>query len=346
MDRPTKARRRLLHLKKPAPLVEAAIQGSSVGTELSLPQPAESTAADTMGPVAKVASENLTKHAASPPICLTLATAVNDESVVGGRLRKLPATSDEVLAMRALRGDVDGQLAFLSTLGFPEPRVVSVDSLSRLGSLLRARREWINMGEKPEQSHVASVSGKLRDWNKRDPLSSDILNASTARFEAVARRGAPIVFAALDSTLADDSLPEPLSEGPPRAIQAMIAFAGHGTMSNCGLHFLVPSLAAPVDDPVARAAAAAAMALYLQCCQTIMTFGPLPECHAKSVGSLETAIIDLEPKQKDKTVEKAKHTIIDAATGDGERRACRGGRWAARAGPGGGGALQLTLGVS
>eukprot|EP00928_Gymnodinium_smaydae_P017848 TRINITY_DN16812_c0_g1_i1.p2 TRINITY_DN16812_c0_g1~~TRINITY_DN16812_c0_g1_i1.p2 ORF type:complete len:494 (+),score=148.75 TRINITY_DN16812_c0_g1_i1:219-1700(+) len=234
--------------------------------------------------------------------------------------RLAPPTQAELARAQALRSSLADQLAEIRRLGFPEPRVVPAQSLDRLGSLQRARLEWIKMGGRPEQTHVAAASGQLADWNRRDPLSLAALEKCTDVLGTLALTGASVTFAALSRpSLAageDPSAglpPEPLSECPPRVTAALTVFAqmasstseltGHRGAYAAGNDrpcFLIPSLAGALDDLRARRSAAVAMPLYALCCNAFVSFGAVPDADMELIRGARAEVFDLEPRLREK----------------------------------------------
>ena len=216
-----------------------------------------------------------------------------------GALRTHPATVAEVVAVQALRGSVAQQLAYIASLAFPEPMVVSARHLSKIASLQRARREWSGQGQRAEQSHVAATSGTLADWNNRDPLSSEALDRHVVPLGEVAATGVPICFAALQHPHPSATLP-PLGECPPRVTAALAGLAaeGSGGQGTRMPHVLLPSMAARASEPETRASASAAMLLYVECCSDILTYGPAPAEYGEALRCFEGVVVDLKAHQK------------------------------------------------
>lgn len=217
-----------------------------------------------------------------------------------GEWRTAPATSQEVLALRGMRGDLQQQLRSIIALGFPAPRVVSAKTLDRLGSLQRARKEWQGrvapQEEEPGQTLEAS-SGGLGDWNRRDPLCPAVVDKATVPLTEVGSSTGSdplIAFAALPR----GDLPEVMEECSPRLTAALGAFAA----TSGEMMVLVPSLVASAAPSQAslRASAAAAMPLYLQCCQVVLHFGELPAVDKEAISSLHFEVVDLQPQLREK----------------------------------------------
>lgn len=239
-------------------------------------------------PVNEAKSDELDADASFVVDCVQSPT----KSLAVPTFRSTPATQSEAFRMRGLCGHVFEQLAFLASLGFPEPRVVPVKGLNRLASLRIARQEWITAGGDPEAARVALEKGGPLDWNKRDPLSPQVFHASTIAMRDASARNEFVAFTSLPRG-GTGMLPDPLSEMPQRMLSALVSFAP------CP-HYLVPSLVVGVDDPYMRVSAAAAMPLYIQLCELIVTFGGVPSIDEVAVTGFGVDVIDVEPQQKQK----------------------------------------------
>jgi len=183
-------------------------------------------------------------------------------------------------------------------LRFPEPQVVSARSLDKLASLLRARAQWKALGCEEAAAQLPS-SGRL-DWNRRDPLTSEVINASLVPISDVAACQTFIAFTAISRDCS--TLGSPLVEVSTRIATALGVFAQKtgtsGSHARSGLYFLVPSLASQAGDLDLRTSAAAAMPLYVQCCNLILTVGNLPHHDAEAVQGLE--VVDAEPAYQER----------------------------------------------
>lgn len=216
---------------------------------------------------------------------------------------------DRLAALRSRRGDVDGQLSLLTAWGLPEPLVVPVSAFARLASLQRAQEAWRGSGgQQGAHREVACLGAGLADFNKRDPLSDEIIASC-----AVPLSTAPFAMFAAFSAAADYG--EPLSDCPARltaAIAGLLATAGGHLERSGGAEpaVLLLSLALPRRASAeCKAAAAAARPLFMQCCRSVLTFGQLPAGNAGAC--LDMEVIDFEP-----LLRKREHDAM-ASTGGG-----------------------------
>lgn len=201
----------------------------------------------------------------------------------------------EIVAVRSLRGDVQHQLALLKRLGYPEPKVIPAKIFGHLSSLQRAQQEWKSMGRRAEHDHVGAPSGRLADWNNRDPLQIHTLEASMKPLGEVASSGAAIAFTALERSTG--TALAPLSESPAKVTAALNDFAQQGPPD---LHFLIPSLTVQSQDEKISSSSIAAMPLYAQCCHMILTFGPAPSIDSETVACFPSEVLDTRAKQQEK----------------------------------------------
>lgn len=317
--RPAKARRRLLFV---GPVASAAGAGGGNAAERRAPLPPSRGKGGGACPA---------ESGDSPA---QAAEAAGESSIAGGRPQasatvawRLEAPGQqEIAAMGSLRGDVTAQIALLGSLGFPEPLVVPVESLDRLASLQRARKEWLANSSKPRDPELAN--NRLTAWNDRDPLSRTAVEAVVVPLSQAVAGCARVAFAALAAPREgaeerpaggggggpDDAAPppvEPMAESPARVTAALALLASQEwrlyraaqvAQHALGPHVLLPSLAAPLGDARARASAQAARPLYVHLCHLVATFGPLPTGDARAAAGLE--LLDLEPHlvKKERTV--------------------------------------------